>query len=205
MNFKQFPKSCIAAYIGYVALIILYAFFSDDMFRFTSNMFENTALYLCVFTFLCRPVSVFYVYRFKNTDDLIRHTVYERLRMVYILLFSIFLWKLLCFLFGGISFDVIYFGMYGILTLFSYTLLCMAYTLILLLPEAKLRLVYLYGFLGVTLALLFTGSIAASPLSPILFMICLSQWPLIWFILCVVLYGFFAWWLRKKIAKGDWS
>ena len=175
------------------------------MFRFTSNIFENAALYLCLFTFLSRPIPIFYVYRFDNTHDLINHAIVQRLRIVYALLFSIFLLKLICFVIGSIPFDMVLFTMYGILTLFSYTLLGTIITTILLLPEAKLRLICLYGFFGVTLALVFTGTAFASPLSPILFMVTLSEWSLLWFILCILIYSLLAWKLRKMIEKGDWS
>ena len=164
MKVKQFPKSCVIAYLSYGILIILYAVYSDDMFRFTSNIFENAALYLCLFTFLCRPIPIFYVYRFDNTHDLIDHAIAQRLRIVYVLLFSIFLLKLICFFISGIPFDVGLFIMYGILTLFSYTLIGVIDTMILLLPAAKLRLICLYGFFGITLALVFTGMAFASPL-----------------------------------------
>lgn len=95
--------------------------------------------------------------------------------------------------------------MYGILTLFSYTLIGVIDTMILLLPAVKLRLICLYGFFGITLALVFTGMAFASPLSPILFMVTLSEWSLLWFILCILIYGLLARKLRKMIEKGDWS
>ena len=82
MKVKQFPKSCVIAYLSYGILIILYAVYSDDMFRFTSNIFENAALYLCLFTFLCRSAAAHSIclivqYLFIETDLLLhqRHSI----------------------------------------------------------------------------------------------------------------------------------